>query len=418
MPPSIVGAGSNLCNAAAITNDGSTPKRTKNSPMNSSCNTLAGSRAFNREKAHNALEKRLRATLSNQHPERVNQLAQGLLNSCNVPECNRVIQDMLHANSQASSIMMALLHCQPILFHIFADHDDPQSWRDLISRFYRLQDLLIEEGDAMNLGQSEPAPSADRDSIPSPIVQKQDDGISATPQSEMRVCSNPDFRAPIGWLANQEKVRVCNHFRGVLINAYCELYQLNQNEDIISLELNQELGRVLAADPSGTHAILVGNAEADIGFSLELLDHHAGFIRLKLHPPQPLYIDQRDNLDVQPQEVVRVEIRRMTYLFPIATLTDFSANGIGLLAPYDDRVQFKRNDTLNFKFQIGTAAIRADGTIRGLTALETGCQLGVKLRINRSEQSKLQREVFRVQREIIVALNQEELAGELAADIR
>jgi len=232
------------------------------------------------------------------------------------------------------------------------------------------------------------------------------------------VLDNPANATMIDWLRSQEKIRLFNTFRGVVINAYCELLQLDAERDRISVELNHELGRVLAADPSHNTATLVANEEATVGFPLRLLDHNAGIAIFEMMPSRRLYIEQRGNIDVQVQDLVHVDIRRGLYRFPTGTLVDFSASGIGVMAPKDDRMKIRPKDRLEFRFQIGAAKVIGEGEVRGLRDQGDRYLLGVRLFVNRATQSLLQREVFRVQREIIVALNEEGVPEEITQNIR
>ncbi|MDQ6951813.1 MAG: PilZ domain-containing protein [Mariprofundales bacterium] len=364
------------------------------------------------QQAKTLLQKRLRGVLGNQHPESQQLLMQGLLNTCDVPVCNQALRELLQHNIEANRLMMVLLHCQPILFHIFANPNDPESWRDLTSRFYQVQNVLIEQS----------AAKMEREFLPFAALDTQRAQQEAESMDEKKekkgspVATDSENADAIDWLSQQSKIRVFNIFRGVVINARCELYQINKEEDSVSIELNQELGRVLTA--AANSATLVCNEHDSCGFPLTLISHHPGLVKMQLHPPKPLYIDQRDNLDVQVQERIPVEIRKRLYLFPTATLADFSSKGIGVITPKDDRVEIRHGDTLEFRFQIGSVRINAEGQVRGARDLGDSQLLGIELAINRANQSQLQREVFRIQREIIVALNQEQIPEKIAANIR
>lgn len=370
-------------------------------------------------RALEAMRNRARKIIGSKQPEAQEALLQGLLQGVDIPACEAALADLSAARVAPPRLMMTLLQCQPILFNLLADLNDPGSWRDLASRFYRLQDALIRQSEAMraSLSLEEAVESAagsesERDTTTEHGEEK------AESSSRPPVANNPDNADYIAWLQHHSPLRLFNTFRGVVINASCQLLHLDTEHDRISVELNNELGRVMAADPNARSATLAANERGTVGFPLYLVDHSPGIAVFNLLPPIPVYMDKREGIDVEIQDLVHVDILRGIYRFPKGTLIDFSATGIGLVAPKDDRMKIHRDDVLEFRFQIGMAKVIAEGTIRGLRDQGDRYILGVKLHTNRATQSLLQREVFRVQREIIVALNEEGIPEELLPDIR
>ncbi|MDX8409325.1 MAG: PilZ domain-containing protein [Mariprofundales bacterium] len=368
-----------------------------------------------KNKAHAALNKRLQAIIGNQHIQAQEALMQGMLHGCDIHACNSALKRLLEKQVAPSRLMMVLLHCQPILFHLLADLNAPRSWLDLSSRFYRLQDSLIAQSVALT---TIPEPSlGDLTERPDDKTDFDENAESTTP-TPATIAEDPNSAPLLEWLEQQKKVRLFNSFRGVMIQTNCEVYRFDRQACTISVALNYELARVLAADPIAEHAILIANKTGDMGFSLNLIDHHAGFAVFALQKSKRLHLDQRENIDVQVQDLVHVEIHKMLYRFPTATLVDFSSVGIGIVAPKDDRMEIHRGDDLSFRFEIGAVRIRADGQVCGLRDMADRYFLGVELALTRADQSLLQREVFRVQREIIVALNEEGIPDEIADDVR
>ncbi len=363
------------------------------------------------ERAREALRLRIAKTLGKEGNDAQQQaLLDALLQGVDIRKCKEAFADLLEAGYRPSRLMLLLLQSQPIIFKLLADPQRPSEWRDIFSRFYRLQDSIISLSESID-------PILNDTEITPPDETGANDTSPQT-DSHAPVISHPANAQYIAWLQQQERVRLFNTFRGVVINAYCELLHIDTERDRISVELNHELGRVLTADPSHESAILVANEEATTGFPLRLVDHNAGIAIFEVMPSKRLYIDQRGNIDVQIQDLVHVDILRGLYRYPTATLIDFSASGIGVMAPKDERMKIRRGDTLEFRFQIGAAKVIAEGTVRGLREQDDRYILGVALNVNRATQSLLQREVFRVQREIIVALNEEGIPEEIADNIR
>lgn len=358
-----------------------------------------------RARATAVLAQRIGKGLGEVQPEAQRNLAASLVEGINLRGCREALGTLLEAGAPPDRLMLLLLQSQPILFRLLADPDRPSEWRDLTSRFFRLQDALITLSESL-------APDAERQPPTADDIEPPEEA------SRVAVLDNPANAEAVAWLREQEQVRLFNTFRGVVINAYCELLHLDPDHDRISVELNHELGRVLAADPSHETATLVANAEATLGFPLRLVDHNAGIAIFEMMPSRRLYIEQRGNIDVQVQDLVHVDIRRGLYRFPTGTLIDFSASGIGVMAPKDDRMKIRLGDRLEFRFRIGAAKVAGEGEVRGLRDQGDRYLLGVKLLVNRATQSQLQREVFRVQREIIVALNEEGIPEEIARNIR
>jgi len=367
------------------------------------------------DRALEAMRNRSRKIIGSKHQSAQDALLSSLVRGVDVQGCETALTDLLAAKVPVPRLMMTLLQCQPILFNLLADLNSPASWRDLSSRFYRVQDALISQSEAGMLAASDDAVEV---IMSNEMDESSPDNDPESNGSLPPVANHPDNAAYIDWLRHQSCLRLFNLFRGVVINANCHLLNIDMEHDHISVELNNELGRVLAADSSNKSAMLVGNDNNALGFPLHLMDHSPGKAVFRLRSPKVIHLDKRDGIDVHIQDLVHVDILRGIYRFPQGTLIDFSATGIGLIAPKDDRVKIGLNDVLEFRFQIGMAKVIAEGRVRGLTDQGDQHILGVKLATNRATQSLLQREVFRVQREIIVALNEEGIPEDLLPDIR
>jgi len=357
-------------------------------------------------RALEAMRNRARKIIGSKHESAQEALLISLLQEIDIRGCNAALTELFAANVAAPRLMMTLLQCQPILFGLLADLNNPSSWRELSSRFYRIQETIIAQSEAST------SPIDMDDNAPS------DNTPSDPPVEGDSVINNPDNAPLIEWLRNHPELRLFNIFRGVAINANCQLIGLDEESDRISIELNNELGRTLTAAPDAKSTTVIANDDNTIGFPLHLIDHTPGRAIFALHAPIPVYLDQRDGIDVHIQDLVHVDIHRGIYRFPSGTLIDFSATGFGLVAPKDDRMTIALDNILEFRFQIGMAKVISEGKVCGLTDQDEQIILGVKLANNRATQSLLQREVFRVQREIIIALNEQGIPEELAKHIR
>jgi len=371
------------------------------------------------DRALEAMRNRARKIIGIKHEDAQEALLVSLLHNVDIKGCNSALTDLLTAGIPSPRLMMTLLQCQPILFSLLADLNDPNSWRDLSSRFYRVQETII------SLRETPPSTDNDATEAKADATTDADAGTDSPEASTQEiavkhppVANDPDNAAHIEWLRNHTQLRLFNIFRGVVFNANCQLIHIDTDLDQISIELNNDLGRVLTTDPNTTSTTLVANDNSSIGFPLALIDHKPGVAIFALRTPKTVYLDTRGNIDVHIQDLVHVDVHRGLYHFPEGTLIDFSATGIGLVAPKDDRMKISLNDTLGFRFQIGATKVSTDGVIRGLKEHDNQLTLGVELLTNRATQSLLQREVFRVQREIIITLNEQGIPEDLLKDIR
>ncbi|MDX8412865.1 MAG: PilZ domain-containing protein [Mariprofundales bacterium] len=363
------------------------------------------------DRALEAMRNRARKIIGSKHKDAQEALLASLLHNVDIKGCNSALTDLLTAGIASPRLMMTLLQCQPILFSLLADLNDSNSWRELASRFYRVQETIISLRETVPSTADDTTEAAtDADS---PEGSEQESTIKHPP-----VANDPDNAAHIEWLRNHTQLRLFNLYRGVVFNANCQLIHIDTDLDQISMELNNELGRVLTTDPNTKSTTLIANDNSSIGFPLELIDHKPGIAIFALHTPKTVYLDTRGNIDVHIQDLVHIDIHRGLYHFPEGTLIDFSATGIGLVAQKDDRMKIALNDTLGFRFQIGAAKVSTDGIIRGLKEHNNQLTLGVQLLTNRATQSLLQREVFRVQREIIITINEQGIPEDLLKDIR
>ncbi|MDQ6964050.1 MAG: PilZ domain-containing protein [Mariprofundales bacterium] len=370
------------------------------------------------DRALEAMRNRARKIIGSRDEAAQERLLTSLIDGVDVDGCSSALADLLTAGAPTPRLIMTLLQCQPILFGLLADLNEPDSWRTLSSRFHRLQEVTItlhEKSMANEEGESceqEREGSIEELEIPS----TEPNPLPTTPSPS--VINNPDNADYIEWLTSHPNLHIFNIFRGVVINASCQLLHLDSDKDQISIELNTELGRVLSADSNACSATLTANSDSSIGFPLQLIEHEPGRAIFTLSPPKELHINKRGNIDVHIQELVHVDIHRGLYHFPEGSLIDFSATGIGLVAPKDDRMKISLNDTLGFRFQIGAAKVSTDGRVCGIEDRGDHIIMGVELATNRACQSLLQKEVFRVQREIIVTLNEQGVPEDIAKDIR
>ena len=97
-----------------------------------------------------------------------------------------------------------------------------------------------------------------------------------------------------------------------------------------------------------------------------------------------------------------------------AQLFDLSISGFGFIVTPDGRQPVLENgEEVECDFKLSGTRIRASGWIRWQHNHGDAIRLGMELKSDRGLQQTLQQEIFRLQRSIIVAMNEIEIPKEL-----
>ncbi len=209
-------------------------------------------------------------------------------------------------------------------------------------------------------------------------------------------------------------VRVFNQFRGLPVNASARF--LGHKGRRIGIGFDAEVARVFASSPDKNTAMLAcPDGERQIRASIVRLQ--AGRAALELQEASYAYIHKRRDVGVQVGEdiTVRLSGRRSRRLR--ARLFDLSISGMGLVLDEQAAGNIHAGDELDCEFSLGGKHFKSTGWVRWQQSCGDMLRLGMEMKSDRTLQQALQREIFRIQRSIITAMNEIELPDEMQAAI-
>jgi hypothetical protein len=322
-----------------------------------------------------------------------------------------ILLRLFRKGCSVTKLLSVLLKCESVrLQFLFAGHSSMplhaqfEDLRKMLHDFNGIQDAVMEMGEVY-LAETEAK------TIRSVDVEMDDSGerISGyVGMSREEVAShrkNILLSSMIEW-TKQGQAKLYNIYRGIPISISARV--LGSKDEMIRIRLDREVGKVFSSHPLQDHAYLAcSGGEDQVRVAIEKVDH--GVVTLALKEISPSYLDRRDNLGVQIADSVPVEIVSRGRKIGTVHLFDASISGLGFLLKQSDQTPYSAGDAVECRFKLGDREIHATGWIRWLQAHEGGTRIGMELKADKVVQQNLQREIFRIQREIIVAMNELEM---------
>lgn len=319
-----------------------------------------------------------------------------------------LLRKLFREGHGVAQILAALLKCESVLMQMLFSghaampfHTQFNDLKQIVHGFNNIQDAVLEIGENY-LVESEAKNIQGSSERPGERISS-DNGIS---EVELKVLRERVLLASMKEWKKKKKVHIYNTFRGIPVNATANVLAVGDKS--LSIALDKEVGRVFASHPQKDSAYLVcSDGDEQIEISVEKVGH--GEVMLKLGGVSPSYLGRRDHLEVRLSENVPVEFWQGAKKLGAGILVDASVSGLGFVLKESDKLPYSTGDELECRFIIGNREIRAIGWIRWVLTHEGTVRTGMELRKDKVVQEALQREIFRVQRQIIVAMNELEI---------
>jgi len=331
-------------------------------------------------------------------------------------ECAKPLPDVLltlfHDGCSVTRLLSALLKCESFrmqaLFNSHSNmplHSQFEDLRHMVHDFKGLHDAVMEVGE-IYLAETE---SRTVRGLGSGVAVDgaigRISGYMGMSEEEVERHSNNVLLASMIEWTRTGRARLFNVFRGLPVTASVDV--LGCKDGLVRIKLDRDVGKVFASHPMQSHAYLAcAGGEDQVRVSIQTIRQT---LTLKFEEVSPSFLDRRGDLGVQIADDVPVEILKRGRKIGMVHLYDASITGLGFVLKQNDQTAYNTGDEIECRFRLGAKDIRATGWIRWLQAYEGGTRIGMELKSDKVVQQTLQREIFRIQREIIVAMNELEM---------
>jgi len=207
-----------------------------------------------------------------------------------------------------------------------------------------------------------------------------------------------------------KSIAIRNYHLGLTVRTIATF--LGEQGDCIKIKMNEDIARIFAIHPSehATFAVCEGE-KIQVRLSIEKIED--GHILLSIGKTFPIYAENRKHLNIQVEEHIPVSIRMGKKRQLHARLHDLSIGGIGINVHGINQAPYNIGDKVECQLTLGTQPVTLQGTVRWTGSNNDEARIGIELQHNTNSQQLIQKEVFRMQRNIINSINQLELPSEL-----
>jgi len=364
----------------------------------------------------NAMLTRLKAELGDRAPQAVAQLARHICGEPTKYALHETTESLMKHGYSISELLAALLQCESarmnMLFAVHSSmplHTQFSDLRRVIHNFNDIQDAVMEAAEqylmevhARNIRGAARLPGRTEDRV------CEYDALDEAALTNIR--QDTIARAMACWL-DCRKVRLFNQFRGLPVNATARL--LGKGNDKICVLLDYDVAKVFACHPDQDSAYVASPVD-DNQIAVSVLDVSGKKLTLALGGVSPLYVDKRQNIGVQVAENIPVVLSSRGRNRVQAQLFDLSISGFGfIINQVVDPALFSSGAELRCECILNGRNIHIDGWVRWLQNYNGIMRLGMELETDRKLQQFLQQEIFRIQRAIIVAMNEVRLPDDM-----
>ncbi|MDQ6995355.1 MAG: PilZ domain-containing protein [Mariprofundaceae bacterium] len=346
------------------------------------------------------------------YPNELQSLAAHVCNE----QVERPLKDILnvfyHHGFTVPQLLSVLLNCESMrmkrLFSGYSSQPVAAQYKDLqhvIHHFNDLQEEVLDVGKGYLL-QAEAALFSNEDESSQTdrlAVDHVDEGI----REEI-------LDASLRIWERTKKMKVYNFFQGVPVYATVEVLRVESH--CVYVSPNSDLIKVFSSHPNGNSAYgICANEKEQVRVSIgEVLPHS---VQLNMREVAQSLLNCRKNLGVRMNMDVFAEIKVRGKLIKKVLLRDISVAGLGLSIHGLDKEPCRTGEVIECRFDLGSKHIVAHGWVRWVVVMNDEIRLGMELRPHIAIQQALQKEVFQIQRKIIVKLNDLDVPTALEAVI-
>ncbi len=204
------------------------------------------------------------------------------------------------------------------------------------------------------------------------------------------------------WQRNKS-IAIRNYHQGLTIRSVATFLEYNQ--PYITIQWNEDVARIFAIHASEKDAFAVCEGEK-VQVRLHIEQLKPGRAILSLGKIFPVYAESRKHLNIQVDEHIPVTLRAGKKRQLHARLHDLSIGGLGINVHGINQAPYHIGDKIECRLSLGTTPVSLHGIVRWTGNSQDDARIGIELMHHAGSQQLLQKEVFRMQRNIISSINQ------------
>lgn len=316
----------------------------------------------------------------------------------------QVISNLLNSGNNLHTLLTALSSCEEHqLEHAFdkatalSAEEQLSSAKKIIRHFNAIQDLLLATAESYFENRAE----LKKEGIQfTPFIANNNDSQkSGATKSYQEI-----IRDSINMWSKNQNITLRNYYNGLTIHANAT-FITGKDEGEIQVKLNEEVARVFAIHPSQLDAFaLCEGQEIQVRLSVKSVANQ--ILTLRLGKTFPVHSETRKHICIQIQEQVPVTISMDRKQQLHARLHDISARGLGIDVYGISKAPYNVGDQVKCELTLNRTEVVLEGIVRWASSIDDEARIGIEL-INDSETEEIvEKEVFRLQRDIINATNQ------------
>ncbi|MDQ6953039.1 MAG: PilZ domain-containing protein [Mariprofundaceae bacterium] len=312
---------------------------------------------------------------------------------------NGILTTLYHHGFTVPQLLSVLLNCESIrmsrLFSGYSSQPVAAQYKELqqvIQHFNDIQEEVLEVGRGYLLQAEATLFSEDDvDHTERMVMDAVDDGE----REEVLEVSLKDW-------SRTKKLKVYNFFQGVPVYATVDVISVQEHDVLI--RPNSDFLKVFSSHTEGNSAYAICADEKE-QVKISIGEVTAEFVQIILQEVAQSLLNCRKNLGVRMNMDVFSDIKVRGKSIKKVMLRDISLAGLGLTVPNLDKEPCRTGEVIECRFELSGRRIVAHGWVRWVVVMNGEVRLGMELRPHIGVQQALQKEVFNIQRKIIVQLN-------------
>jgi len=281
------------------------------------------------------------------------------------------------------------------------------SAKKIIHHFNLIQDILLNTATSYFQDQLQRREQS--------ITSIQDTGNRSTQQHQKTPAHVQVLSESIHAWTKSKSIMIHNYYHGLAIRARVGFFAAGDGK--VRIQLNEELARIFASHPSGDTAFAICKDE-DMQVRLRIEEAHDGNVLLNIDDTVPAFSESRKHLNVQVLDHVSASLSLNGKRRPIqGQIHDLSMGGLGVTVPGMDKPPCNIGDDIECSVVLNQKPIKIQGIVRWTGISENEARIGIEIGERSNAKQYIQKEIFRIQRNIIVAINQIEIPEYLSKEI-
>ncbi|MDX8395586.1 MAG: hypothetical protein R8K22_04140 [Mariprofundaceae bacterium] len=297
-----------------------------------------------------------------------------------------VITSIIKAEMPPSKILNALMQCQsmileqklPELLNLPSD-EQIKELKCIFEHFNYIETSIIELGEEFWVTKN----------------KKGQKNLETERESRILAISSQQWKAA-------DTIKILNYYKGLPIQSINKIIDItvDPTEDLkrtITVQASGALERVLAI--SEKNCVLTPDSEDIVFIKMEVLNKTSGKATFYIKGLVPM--ERRNHLRLQPLSEVSINLYRNKTSVGCGKILDLSLSHIAATIPYPDTHPFKKDEIIDFHFQLDQDNIKGAGWARSVRQDRNCLIVCIEIMPDTTIQKQLQLEIATLQRKII-----------------